>query len=135
MRPIYQTSVASSSTYTFPPIVPDVLLTPGNATWVAKLTSGGSSSATVTLWFSNDDPFAPNFDPLTAVWVQEMAAFQTGATTVGPSVTLTGAIGSVTSASVGAYAYLPRLIQFRLSACTNSAVVVIEFVQASGGRS
>jgi hypothetical protein len=125
MRPIIQTASPTTASYNFPVIVPDINLTPGNANWLVS--NNASVAAVITLWFSNDDPFAPNF-PTNATWVQEQAAFQNSLGAVVGELTINNSSG------VGAYAYLPRAMQFRVTNCA-SAVLTVRFVQASGGRS
>ena len=141
MRPITLNSgIVGNTTYYYPIIVPDVMLTPGNASWIVRLvgTVGASTAATVSLYFSNEDPFAPNIvlpsnsgtpNPGSPLWIQETAAFQNAS---GAAVA-TATLNTTTRGAVGAYAYLPRMMLFALTSCTSSPNINVDFVQASGG--
>lgn len=143
MRPILQSAVLGNTPYRFPPIVLDVNLDPGNVNWAVFNKGTGatlnSPSLSVQVWATNDDPFAPTFDPLTANWFWVHNAFSlppaSGAAQFADEVSLSNnSPGALTNAS-GAIAYAPRALQFRIVACANGPTVLVEVVQGSGGRS
>ena len=140
MRPVYLNSGAiTSSTFYFPIIVPDTMLTPGNATWIVRI--GTQGSGTVSLYFTNEDIFATNFvgpNPngtypsfSSRDWVQEQAAFQNATGAAVASIALSS---SGTLSTVGAYSFLPRGMMFAMGGCTGSPNISVDFVQSSGGR-
>jgi hypothetical protein len=118
---------------------------PGNVNWVVHNkgtpASTNSPAITVQVWASNDDPFAPNYavDYATnANWFLVHDAFQlapsSGAPQYADSVTLTNS-GTLFLFANGSINYAPRAVQFQLSSCANNPLVLVQLVQASGGRS
>ena len=130
MRPIYLTftPTSASSDFVTQPVVLDPYTNPQSFSVIATLL-GTSSSATATigLQVSNDDPYAPTYDPAKGNWLVSDGFFSNSGVLVATSSTTgLGSVGGSTNV-------VPRLIRFSATSCVDVAQVKFEVVQGGIG--
>jgi hypothetical protein len=123
MRPIEITSPAADNTgsFTTQPVVLDPYTNAQSVTVIASLVGSGQIvPASLELQASNDDPFAPTYNPANGHWVNVEAFGADGTVTAGQSV----------EAVINA---VPRLIRFKGTSCVVGSVVTFKIIQGGLG--
>lgn len=124
MRPIYyDLAIPGGGGAISPPLPLDTYISPGNMIFTVALPSG-PTGATVAIQHTNDDIYAPNYNPSTGNWENFTATpFPVNLTAADPI-------------AEGAYAFAPRAVRFVVTAVTSASYpfnLSIQLIQAGIG--